>query len=228
MLPGADRWGAFYESGAGNQFPDENLVRLIKGKYANVPTSGRALDIGFGRGANVIMLAQTGFEAYGLEVSQESIDAANELAEHVGIDLRVGLLSGVELPYDDSFFDLVVSWNAIYYHGNRPRVADAIVEIRRVLKPGGVLLMSVVHPNSIIPGRLSEDTGDGAHRFDRTSPHDNRFGIDIYYEATSTGWRKLLSGFDEVEEGYAESDLFVPERRAAWRLFYARKGNPQV
>jgi len=34
----------------------------------------------------------------------------------------------------------------------------------------------------------------------------------------------LLSGFQDVEEGYAEADLFVPERRDAWRLFLARKG----
>ena len=228
MQQGADRWGAFYKTGAGNQYPDENLVRLIKGKYANVPTSGRALDIGFGRGANLMMLAQSGFETFGLEVSQESIDAANHLGEHVGQNLQVGLLAGVELPYEDSFFDLVVSWNAIYYHGNRSLVAEAIEEIKRVLKPGGVLLMSVIHPNSIIPGRLSGDMGDGAHRFDRPSSHDNRFGIDVFYDATSTGWRELLCGFDQVEEGYAEADLFVPERRAAWRLFCARKGATRV
>ena len=198
MLDGADEWGKFYKSGAGNQYPDENLVRLLNGKYIDIPTSGRALDIGFGRGANLMMLSQSGCETFGLEVNEDSINAAKNLAEHLGVEIKVDLLSGVELPYGDSVFDLVLSWNSIYYHGNRSLVDKAIKEIRRVLKPGGVLLMSVIHPNNIVTHRLSDDTGDGAHRFEQHSPHDNRFGLNIFYDGSSTGWRKLLNGFDDV------------------------------
>ena len=223
-IKGADRWASFYSTGIGNLFPDENLVRIVRGRYAEIPRSGKALDIGFGRGANLVMLAQTGYEAHGLEVSEESVNAARELATQGDVQLHVGLLTGTALPYPDAFFDLVVSWNAVYYYGNRSLVGQAIEEMRRVLRPGGVLLMSIIHPSSFMNRQLTEDLGDGAHRIDRESPYDNRFGLEIFWDATSSGWRRLLSGFGEVEEGYAESDLFVPERRDAWRLFLARKG----
>ncbi len=62
---GSERWAAFYRTGMGNVYPDENLVRLVKGRYAEVPRSGRVLDVGFGIGGNLIMLAQSGFEAHG-------------------------------------------------------------------------------------------------------------------------------------------------------------------
>lgn len=220
----ANQWAAFYGGGNGNLYPDENLIRLVKGRYAEIPRSGRVIDVGFGRGANLIMLAQTGFESHGLEVCQESIDAARELATQLGIHLQLGLLTGTELPYQDSYFDIVVSWNAVYYYGTRSIVAAAIDEFRRVLRPGGVLLMSVIHPNSCMVRRISEDLGDGTRRIDKAADYDDRCGMMIFYDGTSSGWRQLLSGFGEVQEGYAEADLFAPERRSAWRLFLARKG----
>ncbi|MEW6209359.1 MAG: methyltransferase domain-containing protein, partial [Acidobacteriota bacterium] len=198
----SEKWAEFYRTGLGSLYPDENLLRLIKGKYADIPRSGRALDVGFGRGGTLIMLAQTGYEAHGLEVSGESITAAEDLAKQAGVDLKLGLLEGTELTYPDSYFDIVISWNAVYYYGKRSLVAAAIEEFRRVLRPEGVLLMSVIHPNSFMVRRLSEDLGDGARRIDRESPYDNRLGMEIFYDATSSGWRHLLAGFKQIEEGY--------------------------
>lgn len=223
-LPGSDRWGAFYGSGFGSRYPDENLVRLIRGKYAEIPRAGRALDVGFGTGNNLVMLAQSGFEAYGLEVSEESLERARALADTAGVKLHLSMLSGTSIPFGDAYFDLIVSWNAVYYYGNRRLVAEAIEEFYRVLRPCGVLLMSVIHPNSVMTRRLSEDLGQGRHRIEKESPYDNRVGLEVFYDGTSSGWRRLLAPFQEIEEGFAEADLFVPNRRDAWRLFLARKG----
>jgi SAM-dependent methyltransferase len=222
-VPGAEKWAAFYRSGQGNLLPDENLVRLVKGRYAEIPRSGRVLDVGFGRGANLIMFANSGYECYGLEVNKESIEAATELSKQAGVNLRLGLLSGPGIAYPDEYFDIVLSWGAVYYHGTRSLVANAIREFFRVTRVGGVLLMSVIHPNSFMVRRLSDDLGDGTHLVDREDAHDNRYGMKIFYDATSSGWRRLLNVFDEVDEGYAEIDLFAPKRRDAWRFFLARK-----
>ena len=224
MMKVAGPWAAFYKSGAGNIYPDENLIRLVRGKYAEIPRSGRMLDVGFGIGGNLLFFAQSGFEAHGLEVSEESIKAAKELGSRAGAELQLGLLTSTELPYPDDHFDLVLSWNAVYYYGKRPLVVKAVEEFRRVLHPDGVLLMSVIHPNSFMVPRLSGDLGEGANRIDRESPHDTRLGMEIFYEGSSSGWRRILACFQEIEEGYAEADLFVPNRRDAWRLFLARKG----
>ncbi|MFA5974937.1 MAG: class I SAM-dependent methyltransferase [Elusimicrobiota bacterium] len=223
-VAGADRWQMFYGRGSGNVSPDENLIRLVKGKYADIPRSGRMIDVGFGRGANMILFAQNGFEAHGLEVSEASVQAAKDLEPLAGVTLEVGLLSGTRLPYPDGFFDIVLSWNAVYYYGSRTLVREALADFHRVLRPGGVLLMSLIHPNSFMVHRFSADQGDGAHKIDRASEHDTREGLTIFYDGTSSGWRRLLSPFADVEEGYAECDLFAPDRRDAWRLFLARKG----
>lgn len=203
-------------------YPDENLVRLFRGQYAAVPRRGRVLDVGFGTGATPVMLAKTGFDAHGVEVAQSSIDHAQRLASAAGVELTLSLFEGIELPCKSQDLDVVLSWNAVYYAGDRTSVARAIAEYHRVLRPGGVLLLSVIHPKNAYVQRLSADLGDGRHRIERESPFDNRAGIEIFYEPTSSGWRRLLGAFSDVEEGYGQSDFFVPNRRVAWRFFIAR------
>lgn len=221
-ITGVNEWNTFYKD-RGYVYPDETLVRLLRGQYADVPKSGRVLDVGFGTGASLIMFAHSGFEAHGLEIGQASIDRATELAEGAGAELNIGLLKGVNLPYENDFFDIVVSWGAVYYFGSRTIVKDAIEEFHRVLRPGGVLLLAAIHPNSSMVRRLSEDLGDGAHEIERSSPTDTRHGLKIFYDSTSSGWRNLLDCFGSVDEGYVETDLFNANRRDARRLFLARK-----
>ena len=220
----SDRWGAFYGKATGSVFPDESLVRLVRGKYADLPRSGRVLDVGFGTGNNLVMLAQTGYEGHGLEVAEECLTTARRLAAQASVELTLGLLDGTKLAYPDGYFDIVISWNAVYYFGCRSLVAEALADFHRVLRPGGVLLLSVIHPNNALTGRLSEDLGGGRHRIEKPFTLDNRLGMEVFFEPTPSGWRKLLAPFAEVEEGYAEADLFTPSRRLAWRLFLGRKG----
>src|ERR1041385_627009 len=104
-VKGSDKWNAFYGAGAGNVYPDENLIRLVRGKYADIPKSGRMIDVGFGRGANPLFFAQNGYEAHGLDVSQASVEAGHELAKRSGVPMTLGILQGTKLPYDDHYFD---------------------------------------------------------------------------------------------------------------------------
>lgn len=216
------KWEDFYRS-KGLAYPDENLVRLIKGDWAEIPRSGRVLDIGFGSGASLVMMAASGFEAHGLEVTEESCRQAHALANAAGVSLDVEVMTSPQIPFEENYFDIVVSWNAIYYWGTRGKVREQLEEIQRVLRPGGVLLMSVIHPHNSIVARLSGDLGDGSHRFEKESSYDNRKDMLIFYEPTSAGWLGLLNKFSLIEEGYHEVNLFNPSRWMAWRLFLAMK-----
>ncbi|WP_246556024.1 class I SAM-dependent methyltransferase [Desulfonema magnum] len=103
-------------------------------------TSGRrALDIGTGTGQFAVYLARSGFDVTGIDISEEMISLARRhaMAHQLDIDFRTG---DAEQPdFEDNTFDVVVSRNMLW---TLPRPDKAIREWRRIMKPGGTLVVS--------------------------------------------------------------------------------------
>lgn len=95
----------------------------------------RVLDYGCGAGQIVRLLREQGLDAWGCDVYYEGGDSSSL----VPVDLRsfVRRMAGDAIPYDDASFDIVLS-NQVFEHV--PDIEAALVEIARVLKPGGVSL----------------------------------------------------------------------------------------
>ena len=133
-----EAWDAEWRSAAGREEwltvePDvAEVVPLLKERGVE-----RTLDLGCGVGRHVRLFAAEGFSSHGLDGSEGGIAFTRDAAagEGLTVDLRLGGMTA--LPYEDDFFDYVLSFNVIY-HGDRTVVAKAISEIRRVLKPGGL------------------------------------------------------------------------------------------
>lgn len=103
-----------------------------------------ALDVGFGGGVGLVELqrrAQHGFVA-GLELSEEMVRQAERRFRREVAGGRMEIRRGkVEaLPFDDGRFDRVVSVNTIYFW---PDPAAAASELRRVLRPGGRVVLAL-------------------------------------------------------------------------------------
>jgi SAM-dependent methyltransferase len=56
-------------------------------------------------------------------------------------DLRVGTCAC--LPWPEATFDYLLSWNSCYYMNTGATFKDHVVEMMRVLKPGGFIVCSV-------------------------------------------------------------------------------------
>ena len=101
------------------------------------------LDVACGEGyGSASLLAGGARSVVGVDVSQETVDHARD---KYGVDARVG--DAESLPVADKSFDLVVSFETIE-HVQHPHVF--IAECARVLKPGGLLIVST--PNSLVYG----------------------------------------------------------------------------
>lgn len=94
----------------------------------------RILDAGCGTGGDAIFLRRYG-EVYGLDYAEEALRLGSERLP--GVLARGSVL---DLPYADASFDLVTSFDVLYHRGV-PDEAPALAETRRVLKPGGRLLL---------------------------------------------------------------------------------------
>ncbi len=112
----------------------------------NVEDDDRILDVGSGPGALIQMLAaqsRAGFIA-GVDASPLMVRLAsqrNTQAMRVGrVEIREG--SALALPFEDASFDKALSANSVHIWPDR---LAGVKEMRRVLKPGGIIAL-VVQP----------------------------------------------------------------------------------
>jgi SAM-dependent methyltransferase len=95
------------------------------------------LDVGSGVGGPARFLAATyGCRVTGIDLSEPFVDAARYLTQRTGQSEQVSFhtASALELPFDDSRFDVVLLQHVAMNIADRARLYR---EIRRVLKPAG-------------------------------------------------------------------------------------------
>jgi len=127
-----EAYDAWYETTLGRL--SGRIEKELIFSLAGLKRGETAIDIGCGTGNYSIELAKRGIDVTGLDDSEEMLSRARIKAgnERLRIDfLRADALA---LPFPDASFDLVLSVSALCFMKD-PQ--GAIVEMRRVLRPGG-------------------------------------------------------------------------------------------
>ncbi|AXQ99543.1 methyltransferase domain-containing protein [Pseudoalteromonas piscicida] len=104
-----------------------------------VQDGDRILDVGCGPGSITMDFAERfgSSEVYGIDIEQGQIDMATAEAQGKGLqNCHFKAASIFELPYEDGFFDAVYGHTILMQFSN---VHDALTEVKRVLKPGGII-----------------------------------------------------------------------------------------
>jgi SAM-dependent methyltransferase len=145
----------------------------------------RVLDLGCGAGRFVAALREAGAEPVGVEIAEAALERARRNAP--GADFRLVEPDG-SLPLDHRSVDLVWCSEVLEHVGD---TAHLLLEVRRVLRSGGRLLVTVPF-HGRFQGALIALTRFDSH-FDPTGDHLR------FYSRTSLRGTLRRAGFDAVD-----------------------------
>ena len=111
-------------------------ARMVK----HIPPGGQVLEIAPGPGYFCIELARLGqFQITGLDISQSFVEIARKNAATAGIKAEFRRGDAADVPFEVDSFDFIFC-QAAFKNFSRP--VAAIAEMHRVLRPGGVSVIS--------------------------------------------------------------------------------------
>jgi len=144
-----DAIDACYDAWLPPHYRDHLVDRKTTPVIARLPALGvapRGLDIGCGRGWYADRLVAAGARMTGLDMSARQLAAARE---YVRAPMPLVQGTALALPFRSNAFEFAYVINVLHHVASPPAQRDALAEIGRVVRPGGLVFvheMSVRNP----------------------------------------------------------------------------------
>ncbi len=184
--------------------------RYVRGK--------KVLDISCGTGYGSRILCDSEIvKTTGVDISSEAIDFAQTHYQIKGLEFKVGNILDINFP--KNYFDVITCFETVEHVQNQEK---AFMELKRVLKPTGLLIISSPNRKLTSPGRSINDHPD------------NPFHVKEY----STGeFVSALGRYFKILEVYGQRSisrlLFLPlferiARKVLPIIYDPGRGNPEL
>jgi ubiquinone/menaquinone biosynthesis C-methylase UbiE len=184
-----------------------------------IPPGARILDAGSGAGEWVAFLHEQGYRAEGLDYSAQLVERARRM--YPDLSWRVGRVQA--LPYDAGSFDALISWGVIEHDEAGP--AAALSEFGRVLKPGGIVVVTVP-----VDTERQRRASRSHHPVDHL-PADRRAFFQYFMTSDELAGHLRSASFEVIDSGLQRSTaltLLFPEWSARLSLAWRNRLNKLV
>ena len=161
--------------------------------YSNENKNIKILDFGCGEGHTVLILNEMGFDVYGLEIKQ------HEYWKNIGKNFKV--YDGINLPYQSSFFDVMIIFGVLEHIGSYPRDVNkfdeyqqarinCLLALRRILKKKGMIFI-YDFPNKYSPNEILNELLNSPHHHEKT---DKQSLTQVKNMVKKSGYTMLKAG----------------------------------
>jgi ubiquinone/menaquinone biosynthesis C-methylase UbiE len=187
------------------------------------------LDVGCGEGHNTRLFAELGARMSAIDIAPTFIHFAEESERESPMGIRYAVASALELPFAGGRFDFATAVMSLM---DAPCHDVVLKELARVIRPGGFLQFSILHPCFAPPHRrLLRDENRSVYAvevgryFDRNdgeldrwlfgaAPPDAKAGLPLFevprFHRTLSEWFNAIldAGFtiERIGEPYADED----------------------
>jgi SAM-dependent methyltransferase len=182
-----------------------------------LPRSGRVLDLCCGAGRHLLPMREAGLAAVGLDLSLPLLRAGALAGVAVRGDMR-------RLPFATGCFDVVVNlFTSFGYFESEADNRAVLAEVRRVLKPGGRLVLdhmnAQVTVRELVPESVDEREGYVLRQSRSYHAESRRVHKDVHMQApdgSTRHWHESVRVLTpaELDATLAEAGLHVTARHA--------------
>lgn len=132
----------------------DKMIRSSWRREMLAKAEGEVLEVGIGTGANLPFYPSKVTHATGIDFSPNMIKLAQKEAEKAPVPVKLIEMDAEELDFPDASFDTVVTACVFC---SVPDPIQGLKEIKRVLKPGGkVLMLEHMRSDNVALGKLMD------------------------------------------------------------------------
>ncbi|MDO5829321.1 MAG: class I SAM-dependent methyltransferase [Methanocorpusculum sp.] len=173
----------------------------------------KILDCGCGPGFFSVILARKGHTVHAIDASDGMMNFAKKRAERYGLNIEFAIMDCHKLEYNDDTFDLIVSRNVTHALREHRIVYR---EWKRVLKPGGVLLIFDANWHLASPGGPEHEESNRRY-VECMKTYGSDFSGNVYDGDESKLIRSIKKTDAYTEEEFWKTTL-KDKRRPDWDL----------
>lgn len=183
LQTGYAEWAPSYDGENPLITAEQPIVHAILAEHAGPGVA--ALDMGCGTGRHAEYLAAIGCDVVGVDASDAMLDVAREKIPSARFELG----EHESLPLDDASIDLAVASLTLCH---LPDPTAAMVELARVLRPGGTVVISDPHPSAVMIG--------GQAFYGGISPDRPMTWVENHYHGAATWFDAFrTAGLDVID-----------------------------
>jgi len=109
----------------------------------------KVLEVGCGAGIDSAEFARNGALVTSTDFTEKAVQSTKELLEEANLPVNVIQADATNLQFEDNTFDCVYSFGVLHHILD---IEEALSEIKRVLKPGGQVMVMLYNKDSLLYG----------------------------------------------------------------------------
>lgn len=213
------------------KYPADWIIRFHDMYLKRELPTGKVLDFGCGSGNNSIFFVEKGYDVYGIDIAEAALPLIEEVFKDKNLKYEVRdkfkIISpdSTRLPFEDNFFDFILSNQVLYFFPSQESIKDICREFLRCLRPGGIVFFTMMGPKNYYIKEYTKKVHNGKiHEVAIKTPGHRLDGLRqyIYLVENENELKKIFSDFKCISTGYFDQKMFELTSNFHW-IFIGKK-----